>query len=41
MVEDERMKVLSFTGSDAVGWKLKALAGASRCCSSWAATRPA
>jgi glyceraldehyde-3-phosphate dehydrogenase (NADP+) len=27
MVEDERMKVLSFTGSDAVGWKLKALAG--------------
>ncbi len=27
MVEDERMKVLSFTGSDVVGWKLKALAG--------------
>jgi len=27
MVEDERMKVLSFTGSDAVGWRLKALAG--------------
>jgi glyceraldehyde-3-phosphate dehydrogenase (NADP+) len=27
MVEDERMKVLSFTGSDTVGWKLKALAG--------------
>ena len=27
MVEDPRMKVLSFTGSDAVGWKLKALAG--------------
>lgn len=27
MVEDERMKVLSFTGSDAVGWKLKSLAG--------------
>ncbi|HUR26575.1 MAG TPA: aldehyde dehydrogenase family protein, partial [Planctomycetota bacterium] len=27
MVEDERMAVLSFTGSEAVGWKLKALAG--------------
>jgi glyceraldehyde-3-phosphate dehydrogenase (NADP+) len=27
MVEDERIRVLSFTGSDAVGWKLKALAG--------------
>jgi glyceraldehyde-3-phosphate dehydrogenase (NADP+) len=27
MVEDERLKVLSFTGSDVVGWKLKALAG--------------
>lgn len=27
MVEDERIKVLSFTGSDAVGWRLKALAG--------------
>lgn len=27
LVEDERMKVLSFTGSDAVGWKLKRLAG--------------
>jgi acyl-CoA reductase-like NAD-dependent aldehyde dehydrogenase len=27
MVEDERMKVLSFTGSDSVGWRLKALAG--------------
>lgn len=27
MVEDPRMKVLSFTGSDAVGWRLKALAG--------------
>jgi acyl-CoA reductase-like NAD-dependent aldehyde dehydrogenase len=27
MVEDDRMKVLSFTGSDVVGWKLKALAG--------------
>jgi len=27
MVEDERMAVLSFTGSDAVGWKLKSLAG--------------
>lgn len=27
MVEDERMKVLSFTGSDVVGWKLKAIAG--------------
>ena len=27
MVEDDRMKVLSFTGSDAVGWKLKSLAG--------------
>ncbi|MFN0008355.1 MAG: aldehyde dehydrogenase family protein [Planctomycetota bacterium] len=27
MVEDERMAVLSFTGSDVVGWKLKALAG--------------
>jgi acyl-CoA reductase-like NAD-dependent aldehyde dehydrogenase len=27
LVEDERMKVLSFTGSDAVGWKLARLAG--------------
>jgi glyceraldehyde-3-phosphate dehydrogenase (NADP+) len=27
MVEDERMKVLSFTGSDVVGWHLKSLAG--------------
>tara|TARA_R110002072_G_scaffold167853_3_gene321411 strand:- start:1741 stop:3168 length:1428 start_codon:yes stop_codon:yes gene_type:complete len=27
MVEDDRMKVLSFTGSDVVGWKLKAIAG--------------
>lgn len=27
MVEDHRMKVLSFTGSDTVGWQLKALAG--------------
>lgn len=27
MVEDDRIKVLSFTGSDAVGWKLKSLAG--------------
>jgi len=27
MVEDPRMKVLSFTGSDTVGWRLKALAG--------------
>jgi len=27
MVEDERMKVLSFTGSDVVGWRLKSLAG--------------
>jgi acyl-CoA reductase-like NAD-dependent aldehyde dehydrogenase len=27
MVEDDRLKVLSFTGSDVVGWKLKRLAG--------------
>ena len=27
MVEDDRLKVLSFTGSDVVGWKLKALSG--------------
>ncbi len=27
MVQDPRMKVLSFTGSDTVGWKLKQLAG--------------
>jgi glyceraldehyde-3-phosphate dehydrogenase (NADP+) len=27
MVEDDRMKVLSFTGSDVVGWRLKSLAG--------------
>jgi glyceraldehyde-3-phosphate dehydrogenase (NADP+) len=27
MVVDPRLKVLSFTGSDAVGWQLKALAG--------------
>jgi acyl-CoA reductase-like NAD-dependent aldehyde dehydrogenase len=30
LVEDERMKVLSFTGSDAVGWKLARLAGKKR-----------
>lgn len=27
LAEDERIKVLSFTGSDVVGWKLKSLAG--------------
>lgn len=27
IVEDERMRVVSFTGSDAVGWKLKSVAG--------------
>ena len=27
MVEDDRLKVLSFTGSDVVGWRLKSLAG--------------
>ncbi len=27
LVEDDRLRVLSFTGSDAVGWKLKAIAG--------------
>ena len=27
MVEDDRLAVLSFTGSDEVGWKLKSLAG--------------
>lgn len=27
MVQDDRMAVLSFTGSDGVGWRLKALAG--------------
>ncbi len=27
MVEDDRLKILSFTGSDRVGWKLKSLAG--------------
>ncbi|MBO6575063.1 MAG: aldehyde dehydrogenase family protein [Rhodothermales bacterium] len=27
MVEDDRLRVLSFTGSDRVGWKLKSLAG--------------
>lgn len=27
LVEDERLKLLSFTGSDVVGWKLKARAG--------------
>ncbi|MBL8600891.1 MAG: aldehyde dehydrogenase family protein [Myxococcales bacterium] len=30
MVEDPRFAVLSFTGSDAVGWRLKALAGKKR-----------
>ncbi len=29
-VTDDRIKVLSFTGSDAVGWKLKSLAGKKR-----------
>jgi acyl-CoA reductase-like NAD-dependent aldehyde dehydrogenase len=32
MVEDERMRVLSFTGSAAVGWKLKSLAGQKQVC---------
>ena len=27
LVEDDRMKLLSFTGSPAIGWKLKSLAG--------------
>lgn len=27
LVEDERLKILSFTGSDSVGWRLKGLAG--------------
>jgi len=27
LAEDERMRVLSFTGSDAVGWKLKSVSG--------------
>jgi glyceraldehyde-3-phosphate dehydrogenase (NADP+) len=27
MVKDDRLKVLSFTGSDTVGWKLKSIAG--------------
>lgn len=27
LVRDDRLKVLSFTGSDAVGWKLKSIAG--------------
>jgi len=27
LIEDERLKLLSFTGSDVVGWKLKARAG--------------
>ena len=27
MVEDDRLKILSFTGSDKIGWKLKSLAG--------------
>jgi len=30
IVEDERIKVLSFTGSAAVGWRLKARAGKKR-----------
>jgi diguanylate cyclase (GGDEF)-like protein len=30
MVEDERFKAVSFTGSDAVGWKIKTLAGKKR-----------
>jgi acyl-CoA reductase-like NAD-dependent aldehyde dehydrogenase len=30
LVEDERIKVLSFTGSDTVGWKLARLAGKKR-----------
>jgi len=31
LVRDPRFKVLSFTGSDAVGWQLKAEAGRKRC----------
>lgn len=30
LVEDERFKALSFTGSDTVGWRLKSLAGKKR-----------
>lgn len=32
LAEDERIKVLSFTGSDVVGWKLRALAGKKQVC---------
>ncbi|MEM7656151.1 MAG: aldehyde dehydrogenase family protein [Bacteroidota bacterium] len=32
MVRDERLKMLSFTGSPGVGWKLKSLAGKKRVC---------
>ena len=35
---DERLKLLSFTGSPEVGWDLKARAGKRRSCSSWVAT---
>ncbi len=38
---DDRLKLLSFTGSPDVGWALKARAGKRKWCWNWAATRPA
>src|ERR1035437_4704016 len=38
MVTDERFKLLTFTGSPAVGWKMKSEPARRRSCSSWAAT---
>ncbi len=38
MVADDRFKLLSFTGSPSVGWRMKERAGRRRSCSSSAAT---
>ena len=41
LIEDERFKLLTFTGSSAVGWSLKARAGRRKSRWNWAATRAA
>ena len=35
LVKDERVAMLSFTGSDKVGWHLKSICGKKKCDSSW------
>ena len=38
LVTDERLKLISFTGSAAVGWDIKAQPARKKSCWSWAAT---